>query len=62
MSSQSSYPGVLVQEVINAAKALPSDVFHDDQARQQLQEAMLRLSSALDTPTDRIWQISFQVV
>ncbi|MCJ1374212.1 hypothetical protein MMC20_005444 [Loxospora ochrophaea] len=60
MSSQSSYPGVLVQEVINAAKALPSDVFHDDQARQQLQEAMLRLSSALDTPTDRIWQISFQ--
>ena len=61
MSAHSSHTNALIQEVIDAAKALPSDVSQDDQARKRLKLATDQLSGALETPVDGMRRIGFQV-
>ena len=61
MASHSLHVGALIQEVTEAAAALPSDVFQDDQARRRLQAATERLSGALNSPVEGIRKFCFQV-
>ena len=51
----------LISEVNAAAEALTKQSFQDDKARKRLQAAALRLSGALDTPSDGVRKILFQV-
>ena len=61
MSSQASSIHQLLEEVAEASKNLPSDVFQDDAARKRLQEAAAALSGALESPIDGVRRLIFQV-
>ena len=61
MSSQASNLHQLLEEVEEASRNLPPDVFQDDAARKRLQEAAARLSVALESPIDGVRRLIFQV-
>lgn len=61
MSSSNTFVDGLVKEVNEAAKALPSDPFQDDDARKRLQTAAYRLTGALDAPIDGLRKFIFEV-
>jgi len=59
--THNQYVEGLIQEVTEAGKALPADVFQDDNARQRLRAAASQLSAALDTPIGGVRRIIFDV-
>lgn len=61
-SSLNSYVSNLISEVSEAAKALPSDPFQDDQARKKLQALSQKLAGALEAPMDTIRKLNYAVI
>ena len=61
--SFSSNPNVdsLVNEIVEAAKRLPADMFQDDNTRKRLQRAAYQLTGATEAPIDSVRKIIFQV-
>ncbi|MCJ1270763.1 hypothetical protein MMC22_010660 [Lobaria immixta] len=59
-SSLNSYILGLISEISEAAKALPSDPFEDDQARKRLHAVAQKLAGALEAPIDTIRKMNHQ--
>ena len=51
----------LVNEIVEAAKRLPADIFQDDNTRKRLQRAAYQLTGATEAPIDGVRKIIFQV-
>ena len=61
-SSLNSYVLGLISEISEAARALLSDPFEDDQARKRLQAVAQKLAGALEAPIDTIRKMNHQVI